>query len=36
MKEDTMNRYWTLSGKPVANWPEPDTFTMLTGACSLW
>jgi NADPH-dependent curcumin reductase CurA len=23
-----MNRYWTLSGKPLAGWPEPDTFAL--------
>lgn len=23
-----MNRYWTLSAKPVPAWPEPDTFEM--------
>ena len=23
-----MNRYWTLSGKPLAAWPEPDTFEL--------
>ena len=23
-----MNRYWTLSDKPVGGWPEPDTFEL--------
>jgi NADPH-dependent curcumin reductase CurA len=23
-----MNRYWTLSGKPLGGWPEPDTFEL--------
>jgi NADPH-dependent curcumin reductase CurA len=23
-----MNRYWTLSGKPLGAWPEADTFTL--------
>ena len=23
-----MNRYWTLSGKPLGAWPEPDTFEL--------
>jgi NADPH-dependent curcumin reductase CurA len=23
-----MSRYWTLSGKPLAAWPEPDTFVL--------
>jgi NADPH-dependent curcumin reductase len=23
-----MNRYWTLSGKPIAAWPEADTFEL--------
>jgi NADPH-dependent curcumin reductase len=23
-----MNRYWTLSGKPLAAWPEPDAFEL--------
>ena len=27
-----MNRYWTLSGKPVARWPEPDTFELREAA----
>ena len=26
-----MNRYWTLSDKPVAAWPEPDTFELREG-----
>ncbi|HEX2593906.1 MAG TPA: NADP-dependent oxidoreductase [Rhizomicrobium sp.] len=25
------NRYWTLSDKPVANWPEAGTFTLHSG-----
>lgn len=27
-----MNRFWTLSGKPVARWPEPDTFELHEAA----
>jgi NADPH-dependent curcumin reductase CurA len=27
-----MNRYWTLSGKPLGGWPEPDTFQLREGA----
>jgi NADPH-dependent curcumin reductase CurA len=27
-----MNRYWTLSDKPVAAWPEADTFTLRDGS----
>lgn len=23
-----MNRYWTFSGKPLAAWPEADTFAL--------
>jgi hypothetical protein len=23
-----MNRFWTLSGKPLGGWPEPDTFEL--------
>jgi hypothetical protein len=23
-----MNRYWTLSGKPLGGWPEPDAFEL--------
>ena len=26
-----MNRYWTLSDKPVPAWPEPDTFELREG-----
>src|SRR5260221_1974032 len=26
-----MNRYWTLSDKPLANWPQPDTFELHDG-----
>jgi NADPH-dependent curcumin reductase CurA len=26
-----MNRYWTLSGKPLGGWPEADTFTLREG-----
>src|SRR5579864_7916204 len=26
-----MNRYWTLSGKPLGGWPEPDSFTLREG-----
>ncbi|HXQ14697.1 MAG TPA: NADP-dependent oxidoreductase [Caulobacteraceae bacterium] len=26
-----MNRYWTLSGKPLGAWPEPDTFALREG-----
>ena len=26
-----MNRYWTLSDKPVAAWPEADTFVLRDG-----
>jgi len=27
-----VNRFWTLSGKPVARWPEPDTFELREAA----
>jgi NADPH-dependent curcumin reductase CurA len=27
-----MNRYWTLSGKPLGPWPDADTFTLHEGA----
>jgi hypothetical protein len=27
-----MNRYWTLSGEPLAGWPGPDTFVLRQGA----
>lgn len=27
-----MNRYWTLSGKSLGAWPEPETFALRTGA----
>lgn len=27
-----MYRFWTLSGKPVAHWPEPDTFELREAA----
>jgi len=27
-----MNRYWTLSGKPLGAWPEADTFELRDGA----
>jgi len=30
--ENAMNRFWTLSGKPVPNWPEPDTFALREAA----
>ena len=23
-----MSRYWTLSGKPLGGWPDPDTFVL--------
>jgi len=26
-----MNRYWTLSGKPLGSWPEADTFVLRQG-----
>ena len=26
-----MNRYWTLSGKPLGSWPEADTFLLRQG-----
>jgi NADPH-dependent curcumin reductase CurA len=26
-----MNRYWTLSGKPLGGWPEADTFELHDG-----
>ena len=26
-----MNRYWTLSDRPLANWPQPDTFELREG-----
>jgi len=26
-----MNRYWTLSGKPLGGWPDADTFALHTG-----
>src|SRR5271165_2687440 len=26
-----MNRYWTLSGKPLGSWPEADTFVLREG-----
>src|SRR3984957_15357935 len=26
-----MNRYWTLSNRPVAAWPEADTFELREG-----
>jgi NADPH-dependent curcumin reductase CurA len=26
-----MNRYWTLSGKPLGGWPEADTFELRDG-----
>ncbi|HEY4941819.1 MAG TPA: NADP-dependent oxidoreductase [Rhizomicrobium sp.] len=26
-----MNRYWTLSGKPLGGWPEVDTFELREG-----
>ncbi len=26
-----MNRYWTLSGKPLGGWPEADTFMLREG-----
>jgi len=26
-----MNRYWTLSGKPIGGWPEADTFELREG-----
>ncbi|MDR3507451.1 MAG: NADP-dependent oxidoreductase [Caulobacteraceae bacterium] len=26
-----MNRYWTLSGKPIGAWPEADTFELREG-----
>ena len=26
-----MNRYWTLSGKPLGGWPEPDAFELRDG-----
>ena len=26
-----MNRYWTLSGKPLGSWPEADTFVLHEG-----
>jgi hypothetical protein len=26
--ETPMNRYWTLSGKPLGGWPEADTFEL--------
>ncbi|MFI4933819.1 MAG: NADP-dependent oxidoreductase [Caulobacterales bacterium] len=26
-----MNRYWTLSGKPLGPWPQADTFTLHDG-----
>jgi hypothetical protein len=26
-----MNRYWTLSGRPLGAWPEADTFELLEG-----
>jgi NADPH-dependent curcumin reductase len=26
-----MNRYWTLSGKPLGGWPEADTFELREG-----
>lgn len=28
---DAVNRYWTLSGKPIGGWPEPDTFALREG-----
>jgi NADPH-dependent curcumin reductase CurA len=24
-----MNRYWTLSGRPLGGWPDADTFTLI-------
>lgn len=27
-----MNRYWTLSGKPLGAWPEADTFELRQGS----
>ncbi|MBI3675745.1 MAG: NADP-dependent oxidoreductase [Proteobacteria bacterium] len=27
-----MNRYWTLSGKPLGGWPDADTFVLRDGA----
>src|SRR5271166_3970724 len=27
-RETPMNRYWTLSGKPLGAWPEPDAFEL--------
>jgi NADPH-dependent curcumin reductase CurA len=29
---NAVNRYWTLSGKPVARWPQPDTFELREAA----
>jgi hypothetical protein len=29
-----MNRYWTLSGKPLGSWPEADTFVLREGPTS--
>src|SRR5579862_8280991 len=26
-----MNRYWTLSGKPLGGWPDADTFALREG-----
>jgi NADPH-dependent curcumin reductase CurA len=26
-----LNRYWTLSGKPLGGWPKPDTFELREG-----
>jgi NADPH-dependent curcumin reductase CurA len=26
-----MNRYWTLSDRPVGGWPDPDTFVLREG-----
>ena len=30
--EAFVNRYWTLSDKPVPPWPEADTFELQEGA----
>jgi hypothetical protein len=28
---DAVNRYWTLSGKPIGGWPDADTFELREG-----
>src|SRR5580658_769103 len=30
-REAPMNRYWTLSGKPLGGWPEADSFALREG-----